>query len=320
MLTYAENILIYIGIYGIVALSLNLEYGYTGLGNFGKVAFFMLGAYVYAIAAQAGLNFALCFVLAAIVAGLFGFLVSLPALRLREDYLAIVTLTFGEIMRMILKGEEWIANGVRGISISPALPFYHAGYQAGLLANIALVFFFLGLCYVLTQLLTNSPYGRIIRAIREDQLATDAYGKHVTRYKAQVFMVGSALAGLGGALFAQFIGYIVPDSFLPTVTFTIWIMVILGGPGNNWGAILGAAVVMVLQNGANILKDYVHLPIDPNNLQNILFGVLITLVLFYRPSGLLKESPVRLPVGKAARAPVPVARAGAPTAEGGSHG
>jgi branched-chain amino acid transport system permease protein len=298
MLTYAQNILIYIGIYGIIALSLNLEYGFTGLGNFGKVAFVMLGAYAYAIAGEAGINPAFSFIIAALVAGFFGWLVSLPALRLREDYLAIVTLTFGEIMRLILRGEEWIAHGVRGISISPTLPFSLSSYEASLIGNIALVFAFLAVCYFLVQLISNSPYGRIMRAIREDQLATDAYGKNVTRYKAQVFMIGSAIAGLGGALFAQFVGFIVPDSFLPTVTFNIWIMVILGGPGNNLGAILGAAVVMFFQYGTIILKDYVHLPIDPNNLQNILFGALIVLVLFYRPTGFIPESRIRLPVPK----------------------
>ena len=211
---------------------------------------------------------------------------------------AIVTLTFGEIMRLILRGEEWIANGVRGISINPALPFSLSSYEAGLIGNITLVFLFLGACFMLVQFISNSPYGRIMRAIREDQLATDAYGKHVTSYKAQVFMIGSAIAGLGGALFAQFVGFIVPDSFLPTITFTIWIMVILGGPGNNWGAMLGAAVVMFFQYGTIILKDYVHLPVDPNNLQNILFGILILLVLFYRPSGFIHESRVKLPIPK----------------------
>ncbi len=295
MFTYIQNILIYIGIYGIISISLNLEYGYTGLGNFGKVAFVMLGAYAYALTSAAGLNPAFCFIISAVVAGFFGWLVSLPALRLREDYLAIVTLTFGEIMRLILRGEEWIAHGVRGISIEPALPFSLSSYEASLIGNSALVFAFLALCFILAQLISNSPYGRIMRAIREDQLATDAYGKYVTRYKAQVFMLGSAIAGLGGALFAQFVGYIVPDSFLPTVTFTIWIMVILGGPGNNWGAVLGAAIVMFFQYGTIILKDYVKLPIDPNNLQNILFGVLIILVLFYKPGGFIRESRVRQP-------------------------
>lgn len=291
---YLLNMLVYIGIFGIAALSLNLEYGYTGLGNFGKVAFFMTGAYTYAILSQTGMNFALCIIIAAAVSAIFGFLVSLPALRLREDYLAIVTLTFGEIIRIVIKSQG-IGNGVRGISVAPALPLHNASYEIGVIANIGLVLVFLAICFVFSQLLANSPYGRILRAIREDQTAAQSFGKNIQRYKAQIFTVGSAIAGIGGAIYAQYVGYIEPDTFLPTLTFTIWIMVILGGPANNWGAVLGAALVQVFQRGTNILKDYVNLPFDPNNMQYVLFGGLILLVLFYRPGGFLKESPVRPP-------------------------
>lgn len=286
------DMVVNIGIYAVAALSLNLEYGYTGLGNFGKIAFFMIGAYTYAILAQAGMNFGICIASSAIIAAIFGFLVSLPALRLREDYLAIVTLTSGEIIRAIIKNQG-IGGGVYGISIAQL--FHFQTIWAGRIANIGLAFAFLGICFVFSQLLANSPYGRIMRAIREDQTAAQSYGKDIQRYKTQVFTVGSAIAGIGGALFAQYIGHFDPDSFTPFVTFTIWMMVMLGGPGNNWGAILGAAVVQIFQKGAAILKDYVHLPFDPINVQYILFGILIILVLFYRPGGLLKESSVKPP-------------------------
>jgi branched-chain amino acid transport system permease protein len=289
------DMVVFIGIYGIVAVSLNLEYGFTGLGNFGKVAFLMIGAYTTAILAQAGVNFWLCIPISAALAAFFGFLVSLPALRLREDYLAIVTLTFGEIIRIFIKAQG-IGGGVRGISIAQI--FHFDTILAGRLANIGLAFGLLALCFVFAQLLANSPYGRIMRAIREDQTAAQSYGKGIQRYKAQVFTMGSAIAGIAGALLAQYTVYIEPDTFLPGLTFTFWIMVMLGGPGNNWGALLGAAVVMVFEKSTVILKDYVHLPIDPNNLRFILYGVLILLVLFYRPSGLIKESPVKPPKTK----------------------
>jgi branched-chain amino acid transport system permease protein len=293
-LIYLLNMLVYIGIFAIAALSLNLEYGLTGLGNFGKVAFFMIGAYTYAILSQTGMNFALCIIIASVVSAVFGYLVSLPALRLREDYLAIVTLTFGEIIRIIIKSQG-IGNGVRGISVGPALPLHNASYELGVIANIGLVLLFFTICFVFSQLLSNSPYGRILRAIREDQTAAESYGKNIQRYKAQIFTIGSAIAGIGGAIYAQYVGYIEPDTFLPALTFTIWIMVMLGGPGNNWGALLGAALVQIFQRGTSILKDYVNLPFDPNNMQYILFGILILIVLFYRPGGIIKESPVRPP-------------------------
>lgn len=293
LLVFGLNVLVYIGIFAIVSMSLNLEFGFTGLGNFGKVAFFMTGAYTYAIMSEAGLHFLLCLLGAAIVSAIFGFLISLPTLRLREDYLAIVALTFGEILRIIIKSEDWIANGVWGISVAPAIPIEGAEYSTTVLVNIALVFACAAVCFLFLQMVTNSPYGRIIRAIREDDVAADSLGKDRFKYKAQVFMMGSAVAGIAGGLFAQYLGYINPSMFLPIITFTIWIMVILGGPANNWGVVIGAALVQLFERGTIIIKDYINLPFDPNNMQYILFGILIILVLMYRPSGLLKESKIK---------------------------
>jgi branched-chain amino acid transport system permease protein len=282
--------MIYVGIFAIVALSLNAEYGYTGLASFGKVAYFMIGAYGFALLIQAGVPWPLAIILAAVIASFFGLLVSLPAIRLREDYLAIVTLTFGEILRIFIKAEDWLANGVWGMTVRPS--FAVGNQSLGLLLNLALVGVILAGCFFLMQYMANSPYGRIMRALREDEIAADAIGKNRIKYKAQVFMIGSAMAGLGGALFANFIGYISPESFLPIITFTIWMMVILGGPGSNVGVIVGAAAVQLFERGTIILKDYVNLPIDPTNFQNILFGLIIILILMYRPAGLFKESKI----------------------------
>jgi branched-chain amino acid transport system permease protein len=290
ILIYGLNALVYVGIFAIVALSLNAEYGYTGLASFGKVAYFMLGAYGFALLVEAGVPWPLAIILAAVIASLFGLLVSLPAIRLREDYLAIVTLTFGETLRIFIKAEDWLANGVWGMPVPPS--FAAGNFSLGLLLNLALVAGVLVACFFLLQYLANSPYGRIMRALREDEIAADAIGKNRIKYKAQVFMIGSAMAGLGGALFANFVGYISPESFLPIITFTIWMMVILGGPGSNIGVIVGAAAVQLFERGTIILKDYVTLPIDPTNFQNILFGVIIIVILMYRPGGLFKESKI----------------------------
>lgn len=290
LLVYALNALVYVGIFAIVAKSLNAEYGYTGLANFGKVAFFMIGAYGYALLVQAGVFWGLALILAAVIASLFGLLISLPAIRLREDYLAIVTLTFGEILRIFFKAEDWLANGVWGINI-PSV-FAQGDFALRLWLNLALVTGVLALCYFFMRYLANSPFGRIMRALRDDEIAADSIGKNRVKYKAIVFMIGSAMAGLGGALFANFVGYITPDSFLPIITFTIWMMVILGGPGSNIGVIVGAAAVQLFERGTIILKDYITLPIDPTNLQNILFGLIIILILLYRPGGLFKESTI----------------------------
>jgi len=291
-LLYICDLIVYIGIFGIVSLSLNLEFGFAGLANFGKVAFFLIGAYTYALLSQIGVPFYLCLIAGALVSAIFGLLISLPALRLRADYLAIAVLAFGEILRLIVKSEKWLAGGDWGTPVSPIFP-YTGSYIIYRLENIGLVFLCLFICFLVVQLLANSPYGRVLRAIREDEVAAEALGKSKAKYKAQALMLGSAMAGLAGGLYAQYLQYVLPGMFMPMVTFTVWIMVLVGGPANNWGALLGAALVQILARGTNIAKDYIALPIDLNDLQYILFGALIILFLLYRPQGLLKESQVK---------------------------
>ncbi|MBM3118076.1 MAG: branched-chain amino acid ABC transporter permease [Chloroflexi bacterium] len=291
-LVYVLDLIVFIGIFGIMSLSLNLEFGFAGLANFGKVAFFLVGAYSYALLSEIGVSFYLCLIAGALVSATVGFLVSLPTLRLREDHLAIVVLTFGEILRLVVKSERWI-GGVWGMAVSPAISVAGASARVGVLVNIGLVYLCLVICFLVVQLLANSPYGRVIRAIREDEIAAEALGKDRAKYRAQIFALGSAIAGLAGGLYAQYIQFIDPYMFMPMITFTVWIMVILDGPANNWGALLGAALVMLFDRGTNIAKDYLALAVDPSNLQYILFGVLIILILLYRPQGLLRESKVK---------------------------
>jgi branched-chain amino acid transport system permease protein len=292
-LLYVLDLVVFIGIFGILAVSLNLEFGFAGLANFGKVAFFLIGAYTYAVLSQSGIPFYFCLIAGALTSAIGGLVISLPALRLRADYLAIVVLTFGEILRLVIKAEHWIAGGVWGINVAPAIFLTGASHRVEVLVNVVLVYLCLAICIVVLELLANSPYGRAMRAIRNDEVAAEALGKNRSKYKAQVFMLGSAMAGVAGGLYAQYIQFIAPSMFLPMITFTVWIMVILGGPANNWGALLGAGLVELFDRGANMVKDYVTLPIDPANLQYILFGALIIVILLYRPQGLLKESQIK---------------------------
>ncbi|GAJ12307.1 unnamed protein product, partial [marine sediment metagenome] len=236
---------------GIVSLSLNLEFGFAGLANFGKVAFFLIGAYTYALLSQIGVPFYLCLIASALISAIFGLLISLPALRLRADYLAIAILAFGEILRLIMKSEKWLAGGNWGIAVSPIFPWAgsHLIYR---LENIGLVGFCLVICFLVVQLLANSPYGRAMRAIREDEVAAEALGKDRSKFKAQALMLGSAMAGLAGGLYAQYLQYALPSMFMPMITFTVWMMVLLGGPANNWGVLLGAGLVEIFDRGTNI--------------------------------------------------------------------
>ncbi len=292
-LVFLLDTLVFVGIFMILTLSLNLEYGYTSLGNFGKVAFFMVGAYVYAISVQFGLPFYISLILAAIVSAILGALVSLPAIRLREDYLAITTIAFGEIVRIIFKAEASIAGGVWGIQVPSIFRGLDFSIRMSVVANLLVIYLVVALIFIFLQVLTNSPYGRVLRSIREDDEAVSALGKNVIWYKVQVLMIGSAIAGIGGGLYAQYLRFIEPNMFLPLVTFFVWIMLILGGTGNFKGSLVGALLIEFISRGSRIAKDYVTLPIDPHNVQFILFGVLIIILIMYRPNCLIGEKRIQ---------------------------
>lgn len=290
---YLLDTLVFMGIFALLSMSLNVEYGYTGLGNFGKVAFFMAGAYAYAVTAALGWPVYLSLVMAALIAGALGAVVSLPALRLREDYLAIVTLSFGEILRIFVKAEQWLAGGVWGKTVPSAFAGLGLSPKTMAWANVLLVWAILAGVFLFLHLLMNTPYGRVLRGIREDDVAVQVLGKSLVSYKAQALMVGSAIAGVAGGLFAQYIRFIDPYMFLPLVTFLVWVMLILGGPANHWGALIGALIVEFFNRGSRIVKDYIALPFDPHNVQFVLFGLLIIFLLLYRPYGLFREKPMR---------------------------
>jgi len=295
---YLMDMLVFVAIFALLSMSLNIEYGYTGLGNFGKVAFFMAGAYTYAIFISLGVPFYICFIFSAIVAALLGGLVSLPALRLREDYLAITTLAIGEVLRIFVKAESWLTGGVWGTTVPSVFSGLGLDVKMAALVNMLFVWGILILIFFILKFMIETPYGRVLLSIREDDMAVQALGKNPILYKAQAFMIGSAVAGIAGALFAQYIRFIDPYMFLPMVTFTVWVMLILGGTANHYGAVIGAFIVEIFNRGSRIAKDYLDLPFDPNNVQFVLFGILIILFLLYRPYGLFKEKPLKTGVEK----------------------
>ncbi len=316
-ISFIADAVVAVGLFGILALSLNLEYGFTGLVNFGKAAFYMIGAYASAMfsfalapvifrqfgeTVQAGLlMFTGGLVGGVLVSALAGFLVSLPSLRLREDYLAIITLVFAEIIRVILRNTYFYddVGGILGLRHVPSIfPVVQGRYELYPLTNAVFVMVFFLIFYFVANLIVNSPFGRVMRAIREDETAAQALGKNTFRVKAQVFSVGSAIAGASGAIYAQYLGYTSTDLFLPITTFQIYIIAILGGVANNNGALLGSVFVILLDRGARVIKDYFgSVPflsaIDPLNLQFILTGILLVMFMMFRPEGLLRESKLK---------------------------
>ena len=288
---------IMMGIYGILSLSLNLQYGFTGLANFGQVAFFCLGAYISTIIV---FTFDMPFIFGLIggmfVAGLFGYIISIPTADLKEDYWAIVTLAAAEIVRIFFLNEDWVVGGgpyvggsfgiggipqpLRSLFSTHTYPFFY----------LAIVMICLMTTYLIINGLTQSPFGRVIKSIREGDNLPQALGKDVKKFRVKVMAIGGSFGGLAGCLWAHYHGYISPDQFLPLETFIIWAMVIVGGKGNNKGAILGAIVILLFYNSTRFLKDYI--PIEETTLASlrmVAIGMLIVLAMLFMKEGLIKE-------------------------------
>lgn len=321
VISFSIDSAIYMGIFGILALSLNIEAGDTGLMNFGKVAFFAIGAYTTAILSRPkdptpGLNpglalpFIVCLILSVLLAAFFGFLISIPTLRLRADYLAIVTITFGEILRFILRDPKLRPSlgSTFGLDVSrPFNAFFewcieHLAMGSRDLGTLyyRLLFYFpliylclLG-CYLFSQRILNSPFGRVMRSIREDEVAAEALGKNIYQFKTKVFIIGSGMGGLAGSLFAGYITFIAESNFLPLVTFSIWIMMVIGGTGNNRGVIFGAILVQYFRRFTRFeVPSYVLFGFSPENFRFIVIGLLLVIFIMYRREGIFKEEPIQ---------------------------
>lgn len=315
--TYYLDVITQVGIYVSLAIGLNIVVGFAGLLNFGYVAFYAFGAYFYAIFAtsQAG-NFIpaaiahfpvsgnwfwLFLLFGAALAGLLGLLLGFPVLRLRGDYLAVVTLGFAEIIRILFNNMDKpinFTNGPKGLT--PIQPPEIFGY----VLNAPIHFYFIVLVVVIITIiiatrLDTSRIGRAWAAIREDELAARAMGVPVVRMKLLAFVIGASFAGAMGVIFAAKQTFIDPSSFGFMESIGILCMVILGGLGSVSGAIMGAVAVVMLQ--LNILKEFsdylgqlsaqgiLNIPsqVDPAKYEKMIFGLILILTCIYRPQGIL---------------------------------
>jgi branched-chain amino acid transport system permease protein len=274
---YFLDIAVLAGIYIILALGLNVVVGFAGLLNLGFVAFYAIGAYTYALLnTRYGFGFWTALPFSLIFTMLFGFLLAIPALRLKGDYLAIVTLGFGEIVRLILNNWDSLTRGPNGISgIAPpsvmSLSMGKLGYY------YYLVLFFVILTLFITKRVYSSKIGRAWVAIREDEIAASVTGIHTTLYKLYAFAFGAFWAGLAGALFAGKMRFVSPESFTFMESVLILCMVILGGLGSIYGVIFGAFLLVLLPEILREVQLYRMLALGAG---------LVTLMIF-RPQGLL---------------------------------
>ena len=368
MIDYLIFLAISTSIFALFGLGLNLQWGFTGLVNFGHIAFMTLGAYTTVLLSFKGVPLLVSALLGGVAAALLGLLIGFSTLRLREDYLAIVTIGVGELIRLVVNnqdlpvGDTWISGafGVQSytiplstvtpnlfvkllmiglltllagltfwqlwrwiraaqpslvdshhkkvgdkqefvtrlfvgillallsaaIYISGAIALYNYNPKAGLmllsLITLALVFWRL-------EILVRSPWGRVLKAIREDEEVPKALGKNVFWYKLQSLMLGGAIAGIAGAFFAWQLSAIYPDNFQPQLTFDSWIMVILGGSGNNLGTILGAVIYFAYDALTRELLPKI-VPFDEARLgafRIMVIGLILMVLMIWRPQGIL---------------------------------
>ena len=362
MVGYLVFLTISVGLFSLFALGLNLQWGYAGLINFGHVAFMTVGAYTTVLLSVKGVPLFIAAIVGMALAAGLGLLIGTSTLRLREDYLAIVTIGVSELLRLIALNEEWLTRGAFGIQRYPLplagfnpnlfqkymaiailtllaifaawqlwlglrnqwregtsiqgksyqptkksgliiwgiiglaiiLTIYINGcnallnynYKAGLMLLVLLV---LAIVYWGLELLVKSPWGRVLKAIREDEQIARALGKNVFWYKLQAFMLGGAIAGLAGAFYAWQLTTVYPNNFEPLVTFNAWTMVVLGGAGNNPGTLLGVIIFWAY----DALTRF-YLPqlgwFDSASLgafRIMVIGLILMILMIWRPQGIL---------------------------------
>ena len=303
------RIIDFVLLYMMLALGLNIVVGYAGLLDLGYIAFYAVGAYLYALLAspQFGLHWPVWAIipLGALVAAGFGVLLGAPTLKLRGDYLAIVTLGFGEIIRIFLTNLNTpinITNGPQGISLIDPIAvggFSFGGTHTilGITVPSTYIYYYLFLALSLAIIfisirLQDSRIGRAWVAIREDEVAAAAMGIHTRNIKLLAFAMGASFGGVSGGLFAGFQGFVSPESFTLFESIIVLCMIVLGGMGNIAGVILGAVLLTVFPEALRYLGDLQELLfgrvfVDPNDLRMLVFGLALVVVMIFRPAGLL---------------------------------
>jgi branched-chain amino acid transport system permease protein len=292
--------LVIVSVYALLSLGLNIQWGFTKLFNIGVAGFFAVGAYTSAILTTPptterlggfDMPFLLAMIIAVLLSGLIAFLIGIPTLRLKEDYLAIATIGIAETIRLFFNNEAWLASGVRGVSGIPR-PF-----QQYITSNYNLFYLVLIMVAVIGVFLAieravKSPWGRVLKAIGEDETVTQAMGKNVVRFKMEALVLGSMIMGMAGSFYAHFIQFISPEVFVPMHgTFLVWVMLIAGGSGSNKGALLGALVIWGLWSLTDMITNLV--PVDyavkAGSLRVIAIAIALEAILLLRPQGILGE-------------------------------
>lgn len=308
LILFAVGILSLAAIYAIVCLALNLEAGVDGLWDLGIVSFFGIGAYTYVLltapAAEHHQNYVLGLglpiwigvVAAGVMGGIVALLIGSPSLRLKREYFLITTLAFAEVIRQVYSNELWLTNGVAGIySLAP--PFRDTLEPAAQqLAMFALFVVAVAVVYWFVQSLTVSPFGRALKALRENEPLAMMAGINPFAHHIRAYVLAGMLSGVAGAFYVWYNTLIIPGQFVADVTFFVWTAIIIGGIGNNRGALLGGLLFIILHDALRFLPMGSDMAVAVSSIRTAIVGVVLILVLRLRPEGLLAERPARIKV------------------------
>jgi len=283
---YLLHILIISGIYIILTLSLNLIVGYTGLPALGHIAFACVGAYTSSLLA---LNFGVSpwigLLIGACLAALLGLIIGIPSIRLKGDYLAIATFGFGVIVYSVSKNWVELTRGPMGLPGIPKFSLFGFELQP-VWTYLILVIVFVALTGFAINRIVHSPFGRILRSIRDDEIASLSIGTNVNKYKLIVFIIGASFAGIAGSLYAHYITFIDPSSFTAMESIAVLLMVVFGGMGSIRGSFVGVLVLVIFPEMLRFLgmPSSVAAP-----LRQMIYGLLLIVLMLKRPQGIIGE-------------------------------
>jgi branched-chain amino acid transport system permease protein len=281
---YLLHILVLVAVFAILAVSLDLLAGHAGLLSIAHAAFYGLGAYTSALlCVKHGASFLVGLLAGIVVAGVASLLVSLPSVRLSGDYFVVATFAFQMITFSIFNNWMGLTNGPLGISGIPRPVVLGWGIRSSI-GFLALAVVIAAFSYLVVCRISRSPFGRVLHAIREDELFAQALGKDAARAKVLAFVVSAALASSAGSLYAHYTTYIDPTSFTVTESILVISMVIIGGAGSPWGPLVGAVVLVTMPEALR----FIGLPSSAAaNLRQMFYGALLVIMMMFRPRGLV---------------------------------
>ena len=279
---YLIHILVLVGIYIILAVSLNLALGYTGMLNLGHVAFFGIGAYTSALLTKAGVHFLIAFPLAGLFVTIFGYLLVLATNKLKGDYLALATLSFSFVVYSLLLNLTFLTRGPLGVSgiMKPEFFGLRILYPSQYLIFVAII---VTISVFIIHRIVKSPFGRLLQATRDDEIGLKVLGKNTFKLKYKAMMISAFFAGIAGSLFAHYITYIEPNSFTLSELIFVLTIVIVGGLASLKGSVVSAFIIVMIPEALRFLS----LPsaiLGP--MRQIVYALILLCILLFRPRGL----------------------------------